>query len=622
MSSTSRSSRSALQDLTTQIGEHATIYAGGTALNIVLSLATVAAFTRFIPPRSYGQLSILMFGADLLAMVYDLGLLQGTMRAIFAVTPGGGFVRDEGERREVLTTALLVSLLAASAGTLIVALNVAAIAHWLVPHEGRDLVIYAALTGGTVAVLRLVSNQLRYQRRPVAYNVIFLSRSLGTLVVGIVLLNREPSLRNAVLATWLGAVIGLLLTMLTMRNQFARWPSVLALKRIWRLGVGWIPVSLSLWVVNAGGVVVLAVLASEQAVGLYRAILRISSIASYGVGVFFMAWGPLARSSVYQVARQQLGVLKLNALLATTYSVGAATIVFALAICQHELILIVGPLYRRGASLIPVLALPPALYGFFRISYVTSTDPRRVRRFRFLCMFAAVIFLVTSGATAGVLGEYAIGLGGSVAFIVATVLMVTLGAPGDRRLVLEKLHVAKAIAAGATSLGVARVIAFEAPDARVLADLVGLALLPVALVGSGAVRWSTLRTIVPMPSRSSMGRSRGAAWRERLTAMAPEDIARLRDLLRDRDHTPHEPDSSRPEADPTMWAVGKIKEIAGAREGSGKSELLARYLLAAASVPARDAMANDLVAAGEDPHDLDAMSRVVRLVRRGAMPQR
>src|SRR4051812_35274058 len=87
---TGTSAVSALGALTGRIGRHSVIYGGALFGTLALGLVSVAVFTRFIEPREFGDLAVLLFFASLITVGLNLGLLQGAFRAAYGTSDEEG----------------------------------------------------------------------------------------------------------------------------------------------------------------------------------------------------------------------------------------------------------------------------------------------------------------------------------------------------------------------------------------------------------------------------------------------------------------------------------------------------------------------------------------------------
>ena len=262
-----------------------------------------------------------------------------------------------------MTTGLIVTLAIAAVLTALVAVLADPIAE-LILGDRRDgaLVIYAAVTGAALGCYRLLVNQLRYARRPAAYNALLVFRGIAVLAASAILLSQTATLHSAVLGMAIGSLSAMLLTALVMRREFGAAPAWSALSDmaprrtlgadrrravVDQHGCGRDP--------RCGEL--------RPHVGTYRAAVAVAALVSYYGAVFYMSWGPLTRSSLYLAAQREAGAEPLKRAFASAYLIGAGTLVAVIAIFQNELVSS-GSCIRRGGPLIALLAIPHVFLGY------------------------------------------------------------------------------------------------------------------------------------------------------------------------------------------------------------------------------------------------------------------
>jgi O-antigen/teichoic acid export membrane protein len=588
------------------------LYAAGAVGEAVSGLVTIAVVTRFLSPAEFGRYSVLIVITGLLAVIYDLGILQGTLRATFATITDVSQEQASARRRQAMTTGLLVTLAVGTGGTLALWLASRPLASVLLAQSRRGpLIVYAALTGMTLASARLVINQYRYQRRPGAFSLLTLSRAAFTLAATVPLLARSPSAGSAVLGAMIGSLATLLAAVFTARHDFAARPALSSLSRIWREGMPWIPVALAVWTLNASGVLIVSLEGSAHEAGIYRAAARIGAICALCTGLFFMAWGPFMRSSLYEAARREMGADRLSQLFATGYVIGVATVLASITIASHELARIAGGQFRSSAALIPVLAVPGAIYGLVRLSYLNSTSRTKVREFRAAMITAAIVFAIVAGLSVKTLGAYGVVAGQSLGLLAAGALMLRSGA----RVPLEPGRTARALTAAASCVLLHRWVAFTVGQDRPINDYACLVALPVMLIVLGAVRPSEVAAI-PALAFGNLEREQRRVWHERIAGLEEESRERLRELLGSGNADAAQMHSAEPADGALTWFAWIVRAIADGGPSPGDDRLLARYLLSTSSAAIRDPLANELLARHEDPLAIDRMSRMVAWMRR------
>lgn len=578
--------------------------------NAALGLASVAVLTRFLPPSAFGQLAILIFFSELLAILCDLGILQGTMRSVLSPGPESGDERQR--RRQTMTTGLIVTLAIAAVLTAVVAVLADPIAEFIL-GDRRDgaLVIYAAVTGAALGCYRLLVNQLRYARRPAAYNALLVFRGIAVLAASAILLSQTATLHSAVLGMAIGSLSAMLLTALVMRREFGAAPAWSALSDIWRRGAPWVPIAAGLWFINTGAVVILGVMSSAHTLGTYRAAVAVAALVSYYGAVFYMSWGPLTRSSLYLAAQREAGAERLKRAFASAYLIGAGTLVAVIAIFQNELVKLLGHAYVAAAPLIALLAVPHVFYGLFRMLYVTTTDPRKVQTFRTLVLVATALFAAVGFALASSIGAYSIAVAQGVAFGAAAGAMAAFEHAHGRPLPIDARRTTVALLCAGGCVAFDRSLALTGFD-RAVIDVACAALLVVAWLRVGVVSLTEARMIAQALRPGDRHRAH-ERWMAYLANLDRRERQQLRALM---DTGRQGADAGPPEDDQLPLFGTVIREMTGGRATGQGNEALAEYLLARDMPAYKDSLANRLIAAGEDPLEVDRMSSAVLWLRR------
>lgn len=601
------------------MGHDALLYALGAGCSAVIGIASVAVLTRFLAPGAFGRLAVLIFFSEFLAVVYDLGILQGAMRVLF--DPHAGVESDSEAatfQRQAMATSVLITAIAGLAGVALIAIWAPDVARLLLSdRRAAGLVRIATGTAALTAMMRLMANQLRYERRPAAYSTAYAARPFLSLAFAVPLLVRSADVRSVMLANLAGSAAAVGVAAILTRRLFSAPPSVRAAREVWRRGGAWAPVAFALWVMNTAGVFILSGFAAPQTVGIYRAAYSLGALASYMTGIFYMSWGPISRSSLYQAARRQIGLVTLNRSLATLYVAASSALVFTMAILEDELIRIAGARYRSAAPLIPLLALPFALYGLFRILYFTSTDPRRIKWFRGLSVGGSVCFVVIGSLTAGPLGPYGIVIAHATPFFAGAVLMFLLTRSAGASAPVDVRRCVLALGSGAACLIGDRLAVGLGLTPRIVPDAVATIALGLLLVAVNAVPRAYLRLLVgAVVGGTSADRAGQRSLEQRLPRLAPLDVVKLYELISGVDAD----DLSRRAGETTYsllaWFTRTVRSVVGGGASTPVDDEIARYLLFDGSTAGRDAHARHLMSLDVDPLELERLRGAVGWLRR------
>jgi O-antigen/teichoic acid export membrane protein len=620
---------SALATLATRISRHGAIYGAGTASALVFGLLQLAILTRLLDVGEFGELAILLVFSALLTVVYNLGTLQGSLARVFGSTGEGDEgdigddVDEEPERgtgldkRSVLGTAIVLTTLISGLGTLALVLAAPTVADLLLHDRGESgPVIWAAVAAALGAVWRLVANVLRLERRPGTYAWINTARPVLVVAAVVPLVATGGGAGEAMAGVALGTALSLAVALAATRRSYVLAFSADEAGEIFRKGSSYVPIALSLWVVNYGDILLLSRYARDSDVALYRVASRVASVMSYVVSAFWMAWGPLSRTPLHAAVEKERGWTAAGATLATYFALGLVALLLVLAISADLLVRIAPPAYSGAASLIPLIGAGFAVGGLFVLVYRVAKFPRKRRAYVVLTMLSAVAFIVaalllippmgSNGAALSVIIGHSVGLAG--------MLLVSQRGPSPlpfdyRRILLGTL------AAAACFLG-AQAAGAGVEEAAPVADIAALLAFPVLLVALGVVRRSHLR-VVRSAVRSLFPESTGRRLAHELRRLSPEDHAVLRVLVAERRSPSAAAELMGVPRDTILSRfVGALRDLAGLEPAPDADPRIGSYLLSPQPVAERDQLARRLWSEGSDPLELDVLTLTFERLQR------
>lgn len=614
---------SLLTAVAARLGRHTSVYAGGFAATLALSLVSVAVLTRYLTPGEFGRLGVLLVFAALLTILYNLGSLQGAFHRVYgssgeeeATDPEGDGVA--GDKRRALGTALAFTVLIAGTGTAVVVALAPAVAEIVTGDRGdEDLVILAAASGALGSVWRLVSNVPRLERRPVLFAVLSNLRPLLVIGAAVPLVVSGAGVEGVLVATLGGtlacSVVGLVVCRGSFRPAFRpvdAWAMV-------RHGAPFVPVIASFWVIQNVDLYVVTRFASDHDAGLYRLASRLGNLASYLVSAFLMAWTPLQRTSLFAAAEQAQPGGAMRSDMATYFVIVGCGALVALVTASDLLIGLAGPGYGDAAPLIPLLALGFLVYGAFVVTQRVVRYPQRRRAYPVIATLCAVVFLAAALALTPAIGTYGAALSPVIAFGAGTAVLIALSQRGPAPVPFHWRRMATALAVAVACVAVAVLGAWRAGELRPLVDLVALVAYPVGLVATGVLPRAQLRALREVArslfTRAGATRDTGPA----VAALAPDDRALLRMLLRER--LPPERVAAAlglPEAEVEGRLTAVLRGVAGLAPGPRLDGEVGAYLLMRASAAERDAVARGLWEQGVEPMEIDALETAVAELRR------
>lgn len=614
----------ALAYLGGRLGQHSAIYVATAAVTVIASLLSVAVITRFLAPKLYGDLAVLLFFGAMVTTVVNLGSLQGT----FAWAFGGGGVDDEVEvaptdaraapdRRRAYMTGIALT---AAAGTLTVAVVIplsARLADLLIGQPDRGgLVVLAAVAAACLAVWRLTVNCLRLARRPGAYFAATMFLNAATLGGSVALLAAGWEIEGVLAGQAAGALASVALNLGLARQDVRLALGASDARQILRRGRPLIPVVVSFQTIMLADVFLLSRALPAADVGLYRVASRIGSVVSHLSSAFLMAWGALRRDPLHHAADAgESG--RADAALTTYFTVFVASGVLAVGVLADALVLIAGPDYPGAAPLIPLTALAFAFHGWYVVTYRTARFPTKRPWFIGLSVVVAIVFVGGTLLLLPVLDAYAAPAAAVAAWIVGIIVLAVRSRGAGASVPLASPRVLLAVLLAAACYGLDQAIVDASSPVGSLKGLWVLALYPLLLAALGVISRSDMRSGVGVARSYLPVRHRQATLRKALESLDPLDRVLLVRCVTDRRRR----DDVAAELGITAEDVARrfvavLRRLGGLGQSRDFDDRVAAYLLSDRPFAERDEEGRRLVAEGLDALELDELRRLVGRVAR------
>ena len=585
------------------------VFGAGSTVTVALAFAQVAVVTRYLSPAEFGRLAIYFAFAALLTIAYGLGSLQGTLTHVFG-SAGEDEIDDReaaprGNKRRALTTGLALTVVLVSVGTGLISLAAEPIAHVLLGDQGDpSSVRLAAVSGALGALWRLVSNVRRFDGGAAGYAALANVRPVAILVCAIVALTAGGGVEAVLAATSIGTLIALVAGVAVTSRNFELAIGREDVRPILRTGSIYIPLIVSVWIIQNVDLYILSHYVDDADVGVYRVANRVASVVSYLLSAFLMAWLPISRTALFDAARRERGVPGLGKLVVTYYVLLALWLVLALSAGASTLARVAPPAYGEAAELIPLVGAGFLAYGLLVIVYRAAAFPNRRRWYFTMAAVGAVILLASGPPLAAAFGTYGIAAAVLGAFMIAASVLLTLSERGPTPMHLPWGHVAAALAC-AVLLLLAIAALRSAGVAEGVAGLLGVLSYPVLLVAAGAVPGHHVTQLVSTVRSLGFRRGRHERLVAELAALPPGQ----RDLLRQaivgdgRRSAPSE-------------FTDALRRLAGVPARADLDRDIALYLLSDEPAAEREARRQDLRRSGVDPLELHELESALTRLRR------
>jgi O-antigen/teichoic acid export membrane protein len=611
----SPAARSAVGQLAGRLGSHSAVYLLRGASSLVAGVVSVIVLTRYLEPREFGRLAVLLVVASILALLYNLGSLQGTLSWVYgAADDDTGMEEADGrsagaqDRRRALATGLLLTAGAGALGTAVLLLVSEPAADILVDDpDSAKLVVIAGIAAAVAAVWRLASNALRLERRPWSYVASAATQHHVGLAFAIVLLATGRGIEGILLGIAGGNLVALGLTLVLVRRSVRLPPSLNDGRAILHRGRAAMPLVASIQTIQLADVLLLSRFVPATDVGLYRVANRIGAVVSYWTASFHMAWGSLRSDPLHVAADNQRGRAQVAALVATYFLLATTGAVLAAALLADEVIRLAAPEYRDAAGLIPLTATGFALQGIYVLAYRSADFPRRRSWFVACSVACALVFagsapiwisaLGAAGAAAAVMSGWTVGICG----------MLWKGQRGPRPVPFPWLAIGGGLAIAAACLGGALAIGSLPSVPQLLVDVAALVAYPTAIVAAGIVPPAHVRLMLLSLRREDRGGvaldvdDRSLIYVLLRARVPPKEVARVNGVS---------------ESEILRRLVMALRRSGGGNLRHDWDAALGAFVLFDGSFAEREDRARALFREGADPVDVDRVSRTADQLKR------
>lgn len=543
-----------VQEYGRRLGRDTIVYASGTAAVLVVSLATLTIFTHYMTPAQYGSLAILFFFAGALTIILNLIPLAGILRWVYVSGEADAGAIDDpsrqapgGTKRRALGTGCWMNLASIAVCSAVLIPFRSPLAQWLLGSsstKASNQVLLAIASGAAGSVFRVTSNVVRMERRPVAFSMIAAARPFVALAVATPLVVEGNGIDGALIGTIVGSIVPALVAFAIVRRAYSAQFNWTDAREITNLGSRYTFVILGLFVVHNGDAFVLSRYATHAAVGIYRVATRLSSIISYLVSAFLLAWAPLERSALFQATYEAHGESRMHSRMLTYFVVAGLTITLGLSLAGDLIVQLSPPAYRSAANLIPWTSFAFVIYGMYVIIARTTAYRRRDIVHNGSAALAAILYLALSALLVPRWGGYGVAAASAIGMGIACACFRAIVPWATRYARMEVLRLL-----GATVITFACLLLGRVPHQELVRIAFGVAdfflIYPAALILSRVVPrreaeviWKILVGIVEQVLSPLRPARSGAPTVAALKRLDPSEVALLRVLVKERTPAP------------------------------------------------------------------------------------
>ncbi|HEX3174191.1 MAG TPA: lipopolysaccharide biosynthesis protein [Solirubrobacterales bacterium] len=418
-----------------RIGRHAVAYGAGSFSAGFAALVSVAVFTRYLDPSEFGKMAVLTTVTMLVTLLTSLTILPGTMRRTYGTTGDGDVEAVDEEVAAVvssdpaLVTSTGLAMILATGGAVLAVVLVLKdpVAELFGPRSDGGLILLAAGAGVAASVMRFGQYQLRMQLRSVAFLMVSLVFSFGSIAVAIPLLATGVGIEGVLIGLIVAAGLAAALSLVLIRHDLRPALSLREAAAIMRGGGAYLPVILSFQTLQLADTLFVAGLASFSQTGLYRVAQKVSMPVGFGTSIFQQSWGPM-RHDMTQVAVDKLDESgEYSARLLTYYAVFISSLVLTIAVLAEQLVRLAPSSFGDAATLVPITTISLAGHGWFIFAYRTARVKKKMHWLVGLSIAAAVLFGLAAVALIPVIGAAGAPLAAAAAWGIVTMTMLVLG---------------------------------------------------------------------------------------------------------------------------------------------------------------------------------------------------
>ena len=397
---------------------HSAVYGLGNVATAALALFLVPLYTHQLTPAEFGAYSLMAMVYGVLSLLVDAGLTNSIARYYFdgERATGGDLERYRGDLISTSVATSLVVSLAVSTGCLLVA-ELLARRLFDAGHYGPWLRIVAAtvlfrgLTTSPMVYLRVTERPFAYATLVLVHMALFLS---GNLLFVLVL---DWGVSGVLLGQLASTAVWAALALLAVRHALRYRPKWPIARELLRFGLPFLPVLLTLWVVDVSDRYLIEIYTTTEDVGLYSLGYRFGQIITFAVTAFTLGWAPVRFKILGRPDAREV-----YARVASLYVGGTALVWMALSLFAEPLIaLLAAPAFHSAARYVAPVAFGYLVYGLFVLAVTGLGVAKETSSLPWLAFAAAGANVLLNVALLPRFGPMAAAYSTIVAYVILTV---------------------------------------------------------------------------------------------------------------------------------------------------------------------------------------------------------
>jgi O-antigen/teichoic acid export membrane protein len=612
------------------------IFAFGLASVVPFGVLSIAVTTRYLEPAEYGQLALLFAIGSMVTMFCGVGLLQGTMIAVYGIGDDGedggadaleaaagdeigdgtAAVEQGEEKKRLLGSGVLAVFAATTALCLLAAAIGAPLASLLFGGGWSVSVLWMVASAWAGGLWRMVHQIPRMERQAVRWAWLQWVRPALVVAGSLAALAAGFGIDGVLMATALCTLFATAVAFAVAHRSFRFAPRRGDLTTIWDAGKAWVPLIFAVAIQTNASVLLLGVLTTPASVGLFQVATRISQFPIYFADGFVTAWPAMERSPISLAAKERKGVREYSAGVFTLLVLSTLVLLVAVCLSADALIHIAAPGYGGAASLIPIVAAAGGAHVVFRGVFRATGFPRR----RYWYTFMHLVWVFPYAAIAALLvpvdPSYGVAIAQVVAGVVVAAGMVVVDRRSPNPTPFEWPRLGLALLAAAACVVAVQLSPLDGV-ARAVASALAFIVFPLLVIASGALPRDQVATVRAVAG-SVLPRWRARAAAEQRLAAIPEHERGALVLLAVQGESPSEAAERLGVAEPVALArmVRGLRSMVGEEDGATPFDHeIGAYVLHRGPTIEQDALATRLRSAGVDPLQLHVLEDAARLAR-------
>ena len=353
-----------------RLAKHSAIYGLGGVVSRLVAVLLLPVYTRYLTPRDYGAVEVLVAGSAVLAEVLRLGIRSAFFRFYFDST-------DAERRRLVVRTAFWFTMASATAGLLVGLAAAGPISEALFATGRYTNLVRAAFVALWAAMnYAQLTSLYRAEERSVSYSLASLANvviTIGATVLLVVVFRQGAT--GVMVGNFAGTLAVYAVLLVARREQLGLQFDRALFREMNRFGMPLVPSGIALWVINFSDRFFLVKLAGAAEVGLYSIGVRISMALVLVLTAFRTAWAAFGHS-----IRDDDEARRTYAAVLTYLMYLACWLALGLALVSPWLVrLLTQPDFYAGSRVVAPLAFAAAAFGGYLVVWIGVARARRTQ---------------------------------------------------------------------------------------------------------------------------------------------------------------------------------------------------------------------------------------------------